>query len=132
MIKKKAKIENTDFEGKTALHIAARNGCIKNVIALIFDGNANVVVDDLSGETPMHQAKKSKILDIFLMKTNANQILGCEEKAQIKLFDQILQHHPSSMKSYLDKMVTSTNPDSNIQDQHLIFCYEWSTLGRGR
>ena len=121
LIKKKAKIEITDFEGKTALHVAARNGCTKNVIALVFDGKANVVANDLSGETPMHQAKTSKILDIFLMKINANQILGSEDKAEIKLFDRILQNHPSSMKSYLDKMVTSTNPDSDIQDQHLIF-----------
>ena len=121
LIKKMAKVENTDFEGKTALHVAARNGCIKNVIALVFDGKANVIAEDRSGETPMHLAKSSKILDIFLMKTNANQILGCEDKAKIKLFDQILQNHPSSMKSYLDKMVTSTNPDSDIRDQHLIF-----------
>ena len=121
LIKKKAKVENKDVEGKTALHIAARNGCTKNVIALVFDGKANVVANDLSGETPLHQAKTSKILDIFLMKTNANKILGFEDKAKIKLFDRILQNHPSSMKSYLDKMVTSTNPDSDIQDQHLIF-----------
>ena len=121
LIKKKAKVENTDFEGKTALHVASRNGCIKNVIALIFDGKANVIEKDYSGETPMHQAKTSKILDIFLMKTDANQILGSDDKAEIKLFDRILQNHPSSMKSYLDKMVTSINPDSNIQDQHLIF-----------
>jgi hypothetical protein len=69
----------------------------------------------------MHQAKTNKILDIFLMKTNANKILGFENNAQIKLFDRILQNHPSSMKSYLDKMVTSTNLDSEIKDQHLIF-----------
>ena len=31
LIKKMAKVEDTDFEGKTALHIAARNGCIKKM-----------------------------------------------------------------------------------------------------
>ena len=46
LIKKMAKVENTDVEGKTALHVAARNGCIKNVIALVFDGKANVIAKD--------------------------------------------------------------------------------------
>ena len=118
-----ADVEAKDFAGNTPLHVAAANGCSDNVIALLFEGNAKANVANLNGETPLHQAKTSKILDNLLMKTNIEDFLDDElkNKVQMPLFDQILQKHPKSMKTYLDSMVTSSNADSDSHDQHLIF-----------
>ena len=57
------------------------------------------------------------------MKTNIEDFLDDElkNKVEMPLFDQILQKHPKSMKTYLDSMVTSSNADSDSHDQHLIF-----------
>ena len=119
LINKKADVEAKDFEGKTPLHIAAQNGCRNNVIALIFNGKANLIAKDFRNETPLHLAKSSKILDIFLHKIDIQELLAADEDfrpnlgndtSQKKpLFDIILQNHPSSMKTYLDSMVTTTN-----------------------
>ena len=55
LIKKKANINAKDFEGNTPLHTAAKYGCINDVIALVFEGNANVLSQDNLHETPLHQ-----------------------------------------------------------------------------
>ena len=119
LIQKQALVEAKDFEGKTPLHIAARNGCRNNVIALIFNGKANLIAKDFRNETPLHLAKSSKILDIFLHKIDIQELLAADEdfrpnlgndtSRKKPLFDIILQNHPSSMKTYLDSMVTTTN-----------------------
>ena len=105
------------------MHIAARNGCVNNLIALLYEGNANVTVINHRKQTPLHRAKSSKILDILLMKTNSENFANLEMKnnVEIPLFDYILDYHPTSMKTYLDMMVTSKNLDSDSHDQHLVF-----------
>ena len=42
-------VQETDFEGNTPLHIAATNGCCKNLISLLFRGNADVKAQNNKG-----------------------------------------------------------------------------------
>ena len=42
-------VEEKDVEGNTPLHIAATNGCTKNLILLLFKGNADVKVENSKG-----------------------------------------------------------------------------------
>ena len=122
LINKGANVEATDFEDKTPLHIASKNGCTYKVMALLYDGNAHVVPLDIRGETPLHQAKNSKIVDLLLTKATTKQILEIEENnTKTSLFDKILLNHPSSLKNYLDKMVTSNDTEADVHDQHLTF-----------
>ena len=121
LIDKRANVEAKDIENKTPLHIAAKNGCLQKVMALLYDGNANVVAQDVIGETPLHQAKNSKIFDILLSKATTKQVLEIENNTQTPFFDKISLNHPSSLNTYLDKMVTSNDTDSDVHDQHLTF-----------
>ena len=98
---------------------------------LVFEGKANVVAkrkikneklveDCLEGETPLHEAKTGKILRILLSKTTPQQLMAIDKFEEKPLFDQILKHHPSTLKSYLDLMVTAKR-DLESEDPHLIF-----------
>ena len=117
LIQKKAKTEALNDKNQTALHLAAQNGSINNVIMLMYDGNAklNVTTLDDNQETPLHVAKTKKILNILLCKVSAENLIDIEKKTKNSLFDRLLDRHPASMKNYLDVMITSQS------DDHLIF-----------
>ena len=119
LIRKQANVNAKDFQGQTALHLASEEGLFNNVITLMFEGDANILALDKEDNTPLHLAGTSRILDILLSKTNAEKITSLPEKTC--LFENIVKRHPSSIKTYLDLMVTSKNLDANIKDQYLIF-----------
>ena len=119
LIRKQANVNAKDFQGQTALHLASEEGLFNNVITLMFEGDANILALDKEDKTPLHLAGTSRILDILLSKTNAEKITSLPEKTC--LFENIVKRHPSSIKTYLDLMVTSKNLDANIKDQYLIF-----------
>ena len=124
----KADIEAQTAFGHTALHLAAMTGHANNVMLLVFEGKANVLAkntvkvrsDCRLGETPIHHAKTGKIIRILLSKTTPKQLMEIDTIEDRPLFDQFLKHHPSTLKSYLDLMVTSKN-DLENDDPHLIF-----------
>ena len=124
----KAKIEAKTMYGHTALHIAAMTGNTNNVMMLVFEGKANVLAKSTKtlrsscrlGETPIHHAKTGKIIRILLSKTTAKQLMEIDTIEDRPLFDQFVKHHPSTLKSYLDLMVTSKR-DLENDDPHLIF-----------
>ena len=124
----KADIEAQTAFGHTALHLAAMTGHANNVMMLVFEGKANVLAkntinvrsDCRLGETPIHHAKTGKIIRILLTKTTPKQLMEIDTIEDRPLFDQFLKHHPSTLKSYLDLMVTSKR-DLENDDPHLIF-----------
>ena len=124
----KAELEAQTAFGHTALHLAAMTGHTNNVMMLVFEGRANVLAKSTVssrstcrlGETPIHHAKTGKIIRILLSKTTAKQLLEIDTIEDRPLFDQFLKHHPSTLKSYLDLMVTSKR-DLESDDPHLIF-----------
>ena len=124
----KAEIEAQTAFGHTALHIAAMTGHTNNVIMLVFEGKANVLAKNnivarsscRLGETPIHHAKTGKIIEILLSKTTPKQLMEIDTIEDRPFFDQFLKHHPSTLKSYLDLMVTSKS-DLGNDDPHLIF-----------
>ena len=124
----KADIEAQTAFGHTPLHLAAMTGHTNNVIMLVFEGKANVLAkSNISmrsscrlGETPIHHAKTGKIIRILLSKTTPRQLMEIDTIEDRPLFDQFLKHHPSTLKTYLDLMVTSKR-DLENDDPHLIF-----------
>ena len=120
LISKQAKVDaKDDVGGQTALHLAAKESLFNNVITLMFEGDADILALDKEKCTPLHLADTSKILDLLLSKTNAEKITNLPDKPC--LFENIVKRHPSSIKTYLDLMVTSKNLDANIKDQRLTF-----------
>jgi hypothetical protein len=120
LISKQAKVDaKDDVGGQTALHLAAKESLFNNVITLMFEGDADILALDNDKRTPLHLADTSKILDLLLSKTNAEKITNLPDKPC--LFENIVKRHPSSIKTYLDLMVTSKNLDANIKDQRLTF-----------
>ena len=120
LIRKQANVNAKEHvQGQTSLHLASEEGLFNNVIALMFEGDANILALDKEDKTPMHLAGTSRILDLLLSKTNADKITSLPDKPC--LFENIVKRHPSSIKTYLDLMVTSKNLDADIKDQHLIF-----------
>ena len=123
-----AEIEAQSAFGHTALHLAAMTGHTNNVMMLVFEGKANVLAKTKIkvrsscrlGETPIHHAKTGKIIRILLSKTTPKQLMEIDTIEDRPLFDQFLKHHPSTLKSYLDLMVTSKS-DLENDDPHLIF-----------
>ena len=79
LIHKKAKIEATNDKKRTALHLAVQSGSINNIITLMYDGLACLIDQDHKGETPLHLAKTSKILNILLSKVKAQELVSIEE-----------------------------------------------------
>ena len=124
----KAEIEAQTAYGHTALHLAAMTGYINNVMMLVFEGKANILAkttvkvrsDCRLGETPIHHAKTGKIIRLLLSKTTPKQLMEIDTIEDRPLFDQFLKHHPSTLKTYLDLMVTSKR-DLENDDPHLIF-----------
>ena len=55
-----ARVDQQDQEGRTALHIAAMNGCKSDLIQKILDGGGNLDVEDNDGNTPLDLARKRK------------------------------------------------------------------------
>ena len=122
LIRKHANVNAKDYvRGQTALHLASEEGLFNNVITLMFEGNADIFALDNKKCTPLHLAGTSKILDLLLSKTNAEKITSPKLLDSPCLFTNIVKRHPSSIKTYLDLMVTSKNLDANIKDQHLTF-----------
>ena len=120
LIRKQAKVNaKAGVRGQTALHLAAEESLFTNVITLMFEGDADILALDKVQCTPLHLAGTSKILDLLLSKTNAEKITSLPDKPC--LFENIVKRHPSSIKTYLDLMVTSKNLDADIKDQRLIF-----------
>ena len=115
LIHKKAKTGAQNDKKRTALHLAVKTGSINNAITLIYDGLACLIDEDYKGETPLHLAKTSKILNVLLSKIKAQELVSIEKSYEKSLFQHILLKHPNSMKNYLDVMLTSQS------DQHLIF-----------
>ena len=73
------------------------------------------------GETPLHLAKTSKILDALLYKTDPKDVLGLEGMKP-PLFDYIQEKCSASMKAYLNMMVTFEKSDSEPDsDDKLVF-----------
>ena len=124
----KAELEAQTAFGHTALHLAAMTGCTNNVMMLVFEGKANALAKSTVsvrsscrlGETPIHHAKNGKIVRMLLSRTTPQQLNSIDVIEDRPLFDKIIQYHPSTLQSYLDKMVTS-NIDLENQDPHLIF-----------
>ena len=124
----KVDIEAQTAFGHTALHLAAMTGHTNNVMMLVFEGKANVLAKNTVqlrsscrlGETPIHHAKTGKIIRILLSKTTPKQLMEIDTIEDRPLFDQFLKHHPSTLKTYLDLMVTSKS-DLENDDPHLIF-----------
>ena len=121
LIHKQAKVNARNALGQTALHLAAEEGLYNNVITLMFKGDADILALDDKKCTPLHLAGTSKILDLLLSKTNAEKITSPKLLESQSLFKNIVERHPSSIKTFLDLMVTSKNLDANIKDQHLTF-----------
>ena len=122
LIRKQAKVNVKDgVRGQTALHLAAEESLFNNVITLMFEGDADILALDKVQCTPLHLAGTSKILDLLLSKTNAEKITSPKLLDSPSLFEDIVKRHPSSIKTYLDLMVTSKNLDANIKDQNLTF-----------
>ena len=123
LLQRDANTDATDESGQTPLHVAAQCESINNVVALLFEGNANITALDDSNLSPLHKAKTSKILDILLTKADAKMITDLDEKLDENncLFTHILKRHPASIETYLDLMVTSNNPDSDIKDKEFTF-----------
>ena len=121
LIHKQAEVNARNALGQTALHLAAEEGLFNNVITLMFEGDADIFVLDNEKCTPLHLAGTSKILDLLLSKTNAEKITSPKLLDSPSLFEDIVKRHPSSIKTYLDLMVTSKNLDANIKDQNLTF-----------
>ena len=71
-------------------------------------------------ETPLHVAKTGQIIRILLSRTTPKKLKEADQIEERLFFDQILKHHPSVMKSYLDLMVSSRE-DLEKDDPHLIF-----------
>ena len=115
LIHKKAKTGAQNDKKRTALHLAVKNGSINNIVTLMYDGIACLIDQDYKGDTPLHLAKTSKILNILLSKIKAEELVSIEKSYEKSLYNQILLKHPKSMKNYLDVMLTSQS------DQHLIF-----------
>ena len=124
LIHKQAEVNARNALGQTALHLAAEEGLFNNVITLMFEGDADVFVLDNEKCTPLHLAGTSKILDLLLSKTNAEKITSPKLLDSPSLFEDIVKRHPSSIKTYLDLMVTSKNLDANIKDQNLTFHHD--------
>ena len=122
LIKKGADVDAENSKGQTALHIAARCGSIKNVMILLFDGEANPMAQDEDNKTPLHYASTDKILDILLKKANLRDLTKLE--GDDCLFDLILNKRPKCMETYLDLMVKSDNEDADIKEKKYTFDLE--------
>ena len=122
LIQKGADVEAKNSKGQTALHIAARCGSIKNVMILLFDGNANPMVEDQDNKTPLHYASTDEILEILLNKANLQKLT--ELDGDDSLFDLILNKRPKCIETYLDLMVKSDNEDADIKEKKYTFDLE--------
>ena len=93
LIQKGSNVEARDSMGRTPLHLAVQCESINNLITLLFEGKANVMALDQQNKTPLHLAKTSKILDILLIKTKADDFSGqC-------LLEHIIKNHPESQET---------------------------------
>ena len=127
----KVVVDSPTINGHTALHIASVTGQLKNVMMLVFEGKANVLAQSYEGmenikskdkdkETPLHVAKTGKIMKILFSRTTPDKLMKADTIEDRQFFDQILKHHPSVLKSYLDLMVNSRE-DLESDDPHLVF-----------
>ena len=139
LIHKEVDVQATNGIDQTALHIAAHCGFVNTVITLLFEGNADVMALDHDNQTSIHVAKTSRILNILLRKTSADKVNCLYEDLKghnvantsedntnsdtdcignsseyTCLFDHILQVQPESIQTYLDLMVTESDPDHYI------------------
>ena len=85
LIHKKAKTGAQNDKERTALHLAVKTGSINNVITLIYDGLACLIDQDYKGETPLHLAKTSKILNVLLSKIKAQELVSIEKSYEKSL-----------------------------------------------
>ena len=75
---------------------------------------------DQKQKTPLHVAKTGKIMKILFSRTTPDKLMKADTIEDRQFFDQILKHHPSVLKSYLDLMVNSRE-DLESDDPHLVF-----------
>ena len=97
------------------LHLAAKHNNKCNIIALLMNDDTVCASLDNEKKTPLHYCNGQN-LDIFLSKFTAEQALFIEDitaENDQSLWSHILKNHPSSIRAFLDLMVTKRKLTNN-------------------
>ena len=124
LIKANANPNVVDRNEQSPLHLASKFNKKSNIVALLWDGHANVVSLDNENKCPMHYCNLEN-MEIFLSKINPAELCDIEKKCSQRqsesLWDHLLKYHPTCLKSYLNIMVTTGKLDLLAKHQYLSF-----------
>ena len=116
-----AKVEETNYKGQTPLHIACKQDSIDNVVALIVEGNADILSTDSRGDTPFHCTRNETIINLMLQSdTVGSRLFDFQDKDGASMYSLLLRRHPNSLPYFLDLMISSSNMEHSTFDGQTI------------
>ena len=124
LIMKGAEVDAVDKLGRTPLYFAAQSDNYMAVVTLVEEGGADIFKTDFNDHKgPYDVAKSTDILKYFFSKTTVEKLL--EEDPEIKLFDKVVDRHPTLIEPFLNIFVTPSEK-VDLDDPKVKFEYSLS------
>ena len=103
-----------DSSGKTPLFVAVSKDSVSCVIALIYQGKAQIIFPNIIKEhNPYFVSRSSQIFEILMRKADETTLSTLNSQ---NIFEQVLNQHSSSLQMFLNLMVSEEklHPDDKV------------------
>ena len=119
MLKKGAKVNVSDINGRTPLYFAALANNYYDVVALVEEGGGDMYKRDCQKKGPIDVVKSNDILKYFFSKMKSQDLLKYDPK--VELYDEVVAKHPAVIEPFLNIFIESEQKDLDAHDNRLKF-----------